>query len=160
MIQTSLFLLLNIIIKEVSTLGYQIWAIFWSGDNLVKFRNIKKHFWISLDDVSIHPSVILRLLMSSQRSFGISKNTFGYLKMMSESTNQWYYSLWYHLRGDKWSPAQSVFLLGPNFSHFGLFVPRSTRFLQSFCYGSKKKNLSFFTGMYTIPPWKQATSRK
>ena len=33
--------------SRVSNLNY-----FWSGDNLVKFRNIKKHIWISKDDVS------------------------------------------------------------------------------------------------------------
>ena len=52
-----------------------------------------------------------------------------YLKIMSESTYQWYFGWLCHLRGDKWSPDQSFFLLGPNFSHFGIFVPRSTRFL-------------------------------
>ena len=41
--------------NTVGTLGYQIWAIFWSWDNLVKFRNIKKQFWVSKYDVSIHP---------------------------------------------------------------------------------------------------------
>ena len=65
MSQTSLFLLLNIMRKKVGTLGYQIWVIFWSGDNLVKFRNIKNTFW--------------------------------YLKMISTSTYQWYWSWWCHL---------------------------------------------------------------
>ena len=37
------------------------------------------------------PSVILLLLMSSQRSLVISKNTFWYLNMMSQSTHQWYF---------------------------------------------------------------------
>ena len=99
--------------------------------------------------------------MSSQRSLGISKNTFWYLKMISASTHKWYCIWLCHIRGDKWSPAQSIFLLGLNFSHFGLFVPWSTRFLQRFFgYGSKLKNMSFCTGMYTIPTRKQAKSRK
>ena len=75
MIQTSLFLLFNIMINILSN-TVSIWSIFWYGDNLAKFRNIKKHFWISKYDVSIHPSVILQLIMSSQRSLGIPKNTF------------------------------------------------------------------------------------
>ena len=59
MIQTILFLLSIIMVNTVGPRVYQIWAFFWSGDNLVKFKNIKKHFWVSKDDVIIHPSVIL-----------------------------------------------------------------------------------------------------
>ena len=40
MIQTSLFPLLNIIITKVGTRVSNL-SHFWSGDNLVKFRNIK-----------------------------------------------------------------------------------------------------------------------
>ena len=42
--------------------------MFWSGDNLVKV--------ISKDDVSIHPSVILQLLIPSQRSSVMSEKLF------------------------------------------------------------------------------------
>ena len=38
-------------------------------NNLVKFRNFKKCFRIPKDDVSVHPSVKLNLLMSSQRGY-------------------------------------------------------------------------------------------
>ena len=57
-IQTSLLLILNIITNKVDTRVSNL-SHFWSWNKLVKFRNIKKHFWISKDDVRIHPSVIL-----------------------------------------------------------------------------------------------------
>ena len=60
------------IIKRVRTREL-ILCLFWSRDNLVNFRNIQKHFWISKDNVSNHPSVIVQLLMSYQRSLGILK---------------------------------------------------------------------------------------
>ena len=119
--QISLFSLLNIITKTVGTLRYQIWTIFLSGDKLVKFRNIKKYIWISKYDVSIHPSVILQLLMSSQRSLVTSKNTFWYLKMMSAFNHQWYCSWLFHLRGYKWSPDQSNCFVGTKFQPFWTF---------------------------------------
>ena len=106
-IQTSLLLLLNIIMKIFGNIGYQIWAIFWSGNKLVKFRNIKKHLKISKYYVRIHPSVILQLLMSSKRSLGIPKNTFIYLKIMSASTHQWHCRWLCHIREEKWSPSPS-----------------------------------------------------
>ena len=66
-------------------LGYQIWSIFWYSNNMFKFRNII-FFLISTDDVSIHPSVILQILMSSQTGLGVPKDTFWYLKMISGYT--------------------------------------------------------------------------
>ena len=47
--------------------------------------------------------------MSYQRSLGMSKNNFWYLNMILASTQKWYYSLSYHIRGDKWSCAQFFF---------------------------------------------------
>ena len=52
MSQKILFLLLNIIIKTVGTRVSNL-SHFWSGDNLVQFSNIKKHFCLSKDDVRI-----------------------------------------------------------------------------------------------------------
>ena len=137
---------------------YQIWA--WSGYDLVKFRSIKKHFWISKDDFSIHPSVILQLLMSPQRSSVIAKDTFWYLKMMSASTHQWYFSWLFHIKKDKLPTDWSNFLLGPHFSHFEILLPWSSHFQQRFFYGSKMKNMSFCTGIYKISTRKKAKSRK
>ena len=67
MIQKILFLLLNIIIKRVCTYESNKRDPFLSGNNLFKFGNIKKRFWISKYGVRIHPSMILQLLISSQK---------------------------------------------------------------------------------------------
>ena len=122
---------------------YQIWAIFQSGYNLVKFRNIKKRFWISKYDVSIHPSVILKLLVSSHSSVGISKNTFWYLNMMSAYIHQWYSSRLCHLRGDEWLPDLSNFFVGTSFQLFWLFGTMIYTFPTEFlCI--KNENISFW----------------
>ena len=52
------------------------------------------------------------------------------------------------------------FFLVLNFSHFYLFAPGSTCFIQFFGYGSKSEHMKFCTGMYTIPKWKRAKGRK
>ena len=44
MIQTRLFLLLNIMIKMVCIRVSNLSLFFWSGDNLVNFRDIKNTF--------------------------------------------------------------------------------------------------------------------
>ena len=62
-IETSLLLLLNILIKRVGNRVSNL-SHFLSGDNIFKFRNIKKHVFVSKDDVSIHPSVLLHLRMT------------------------------------------------------------------------------------------------
>ena len=65
--QTRLFLILNIIIKRVGTRVSNLSHFFGLDINLIKFRNIKKHFWRSKDDVSIQTWILLWLGMSSQR---------------------------------------------------------------------------------------------
>ena len=74
MIQTILLLLLNIVMKRVGTRVSYV-GFFWSGDNLVKFKNIRNIFGC-LNIMSSSTSVILKLLVSSHRSLGISKNIF------------------------------------------------------------------------------------
>ena len=71
MLQTRLLLLLNIILNNVGTMVSNL-SHFLNGSNLVKFRNIKKQFWISTDDAVMHPPVILKLLMSSHRGVNIT----------------------------------------------------------------------------------------
>ena len=72
MIQTSSLLLFSVVIITVGTRVSNL-SHFWSENNLFKFAETKKHFWISKDDIRIHPYVILQLRISSQRSLGISK---------------------------------------------------------------------------------------
>ena len=55
------------------------------------------------------------------RDYRNIKNNFWYIKMISASPHNLYCSWLSHIREDKWSPAQSNFLLGLKFSHFSIF---------------------------------------
>ena len=132
----------------------------WYGDNLAQFRN-KKSFLISKVDVSICPSVILELLVSYQRSLVIPTNKFWYLQKMTESTYQWYWRFWCHLGGEKWSSAWFNCFVRTQFQPFCSFCTRIYTFpTEFFGYGSKLKNISFYTGVYKITTGEQAKSGK
>ena len=52
--------------SDVGTDGPNL-SHFLTVNDLVKFRNFKKCFLIPKDDVSVHPSLKLQLLVTSQR---------------------------------------------------------------------------------------------